>query len=139
MFMLDHTDIQIINLLLKNSRMQWQDIGEEVHLTGQAVKNRINRLEKLGVIEGYTIKVNPQAMGISLTAFITIFMKTTDHMSFHKFVQSKPLICEAHRISGEGCYLLKVNASTQVEILGLLDEILHFGNYKVNLSIANIR
>lgn len=52
--MLDQTDLKILELLLSNSRMQWQEIGEQVHLTGQAVKNRIDRMEKLGVIEGYT-------------------------------------------------------------------------------------
>ena len=137
--MLDQTDLQILNLLTKNSRMQWQEIGEEVHLTGQAVRNRINKMEKLGVIQGYTIKINSKIIGKELTAFVTIFMKTTDHGSFQKYIQDNPLISEANRISGEGCYLIKVIASTQEEIVGILDEILKYGNYKVNLSIENIK
>ena len=56
--MLDQTDMEIIKLLTQNSRMQWLDIGEIVHLTGQAVKNRVDRLEKLGIIEGYRVKLN---------------------------------------------------------------------------------
>jgi Lrp/AsnC family leucine-responsive transcriptional regulator len=137
--MLDQTDIQILNLLTRNSRMQWQEIGQEVHLTGQAVKNRINRMEKLGVIQGYTLKINPIAMGRILTAFVTIFMKTNDHVTFQKYVQSCLLISEAHRISGEGCYLLKINASTQEEVLQFLDDILVYGNYNISISISNIK
>lgn len=137
--MLDQTDMQILNLLTKNSRMQWQEIGEEVHLTGQAVRNRINKMEKLGVIQGYTIKINSKMIGKELIAFVTIFMKTTDHGSFQKYIQNNPLISEANRISGEGCYLIKVIASTQEELVGILDEILKYGNYKVNLSIENIK
>jgi len=137
--MLDQTDIEILRLLAKNSRMQMQEIGEEVHLTGQAVRNRINRMEKSGVIQGYTIKIDPKSMGEELTAFVTIFMKTTDHASFQKYVQNNPSIYEANRISGEGCYLLKINTSTQEEIIGILDEILKYGNYKLNLSIENIK
>ena len=137
--MLDQTDIQILNLLTKNSRMQWQEIGEEVHLTGQAVRNRINRMEKLGVIEGYTMKINPKMLGKELIAFVTIFMKTTDHASFQKYIQNNMLISEANRISGEGCYLLKVNAANQGEIVELLNEILEYGNYKLNLSIEHIK
>ena len=137
--MLDETDIQILNLLTKNSRMLLQEIGEEVHLTGQAVRNRINRMEKLEVIEGYTIKINSQMLGKTLTAFVTVFMKTTDHASFQKYIQNNNLISEANRISGEGCYFLKVTASTQTEIVRLLDEILKYGNYKLNLSIENIK
>lgn len=137
--MIDQTDIQILKLLSKNSRMQWQEIGEEVHLTGQAVRNRISKMEKLGVIEGYTIKVNSAMLGKELTAFITIFMKTTDHLAFQTYVHNNLLITEASRISGEGCYMLKVTAATQAEIIDLLDEILKYGNYKLNLSIENIK
>ena len=137
--MLDQTDIQILNLLTTNSRLQLQEIGEEVHLTGQAVRNRINRMEKLGVIEGYTIKINPKMLGKELIAFVTIFMKTTDHASFQKYIINNTLISEANKISGDGCYLLKVTASTQEEIVGLLDEILKYGNYRLNLSIENVK
>ncbi|MBZ9607364.1 Lrp/AsnC family transcriptional regulator [Clostridium estertheticum] len=137
--MLDQTDIQILNLLIKNSRMQWQEIGEEVHLTGQAVKNRISKMEKAGVIEGYTVKINSAILGKELTAFITVFMKTTDHLSFKKYIYNNPLITEAHRISGDGCYILKLTASTQAEIVDFLDEILKYGNYKLNLSVQNIK
>lgn len=137
--MLDQTDIQILDLLSKNSRMQWQEIGEKVHLTGQAVKNRINRMEKLGVIEGYTIKIDSKMLGKEVIAFVTIFMKTTDHTSFQKYIQNNILISEAHKISGDGCYLLKVTASTQEEIVGILDEILKYGNYRLNLSIDSIK
>ena len=60
-----------------------------------------------------------------------------DH--FKNIFNNNPLISEANRISGEGCYLIKVIASTQEEIVGVLDEILKYGNYKVNLSIENIK
>jgi Lrp/AsnC family leucine-responsive transcriptional regulator len=137
--MLEQTDLQIINCLTKNARMQWQEIGEEVHLTGQAVRNRVNKMEKLGVIEGYTIKINPKMIGKDLIAFVTIFMKTNDHGSLKKYIQKNTLIVEANRISGEGCYLIKVIASTQEEIVEVLDEILKYGNYKLNSSIENLK
>jgi Lrp/AsnC family leucine-responsive transcriptional regulator len=137
--MVDQTDIQILNLLTKNSRSQWQEIGEEVHLTGQAVRNRINKMEKLGIIEGYTIKINSAIIGKELNAFVTVFMKTTDHLGFQTYIHNNPLITEANRISGEGCYMLKVTASTQKEIVDLLDKVLEYGNYKLNLSIENIK
>ncbi|MBX4259155.1 Lrp/AsnC family transcriptional regulator [Clostridium estertheticum] len=137
--MLDQTDTQILSLLTKNSRMQWQEIGEEVHLTGQAVKNRISKMEKSGVIKGYTVNINPKLLGKNLTAFITVFMKTTDHLSFKKYINNNSLVTQAHRISGDGCYILKLTASTQAEIVDFLDEILKYGNYKLNLSIQNIK
>lgn len=137
--MFDETDVQIIKLLTKNSRSQWREIGEEVHLTGQAVRNRISRLEKLGVIEGYTIKVNSEKLGKKIIAYITVFMKNTEHAAFQKYVQNNTLITEANKISGEGCYMLKAVAAEQEEIAHLLDEILKYGNYKINISIGVVK
>ncbi|KNY24885.1 Lrp/AsnC family transcriptional regulator [Pseudobacteroides cellulosolvens] len=137
--MIDQTDMEIIKLLTQNSRMQWQDIGEKVHLTGQAVKNRVDRLEKLGVIEGYTVKLNQDKLGMEIKAFVTVFMKTTDHASFKKYLMQSDLINEAYRISGEGCYLLQVNTTSQKELLTFLDGVLKYGNYRVNLSIDKIK
>ncbi|WP_010246445.1 Lrp/AsnC family transcriptional regulator [Acetivibrio cellulolyticus] len=137
--MIDQTDLEIIKMLTQNSRKQWQDIGEIVHLTGQAVKNRVNRLEKLGVIEGYTVNINSKKLGLEVTAFITIFMKTTDHMSFQQYLKQSDLVTEANRISGEGCYLLKVQTTSQEDLISFLDGILKFGNYKVNMSIDRIK
>ena len=137
--MVDQTDLAIIKLLTQNSRMQWQEIGDTVHLTGQAVKNRITRLEKLGIIEGYTVKVNSSKLGMEVTAFVTVFMKTTDHIAFQKYLRDSDFIFEAHRISGEGCYLMKVQTSCQQELIDFLDNILRFGNYKVNLSIEKLK
>ncbi len=137
--MVDRTDMEIIKLLTENSRMQWQEIGEAVHLTGQAVKNRINRLEKLGVIEGYTVRISPSKAGMEVTAFVTVFMKTTDHAAFRKYIKESDCVYEAHRISGEGCYLLKVHTTGQHELIDFLDGILKYGNYRVNLSIDNLK
>lgn len=137
--MLDQTDLQILNLLKKNSRMQWREIGEKVHMTGQAVKNRIDKMEKLQVIKGYTVKVNSDLDGKKLISFVTVFMKTTNHAAFKKYVENNDLIVEANRISGEGCYLLKLKADTKDEVVSFLDEILKYGNYKINSSIEVIK
>lgn len=137
--MLDQTDLQILNLLKKNSRMQWREIGEKVHMTGQAVKNRIDKMEKLQVIKGYTVKVNSDLDGKKLISFVTVFMKTTNHAAFKKYVKNNDLIVEANRISGEGCYLLKLKADTKDEVVSFLDEILKYGNYKINSSIEVIK
>lgn len=136
--MIDQTDLKILELLQQDSRRHWKEIGEKVHLTGQAVAARIHKLEDLGVIEGFTIKINPAKVGKTLTALITVLMKSTDHLGFQNFLKNKNSIIEAHRVSGEGCYWLKANLSTQEELNQLLDQLLNYGNYRLNLSIGKI-
>lgn len=138
-FMLDTTDLAILNLLKENSRRQWREIGELVHLTGQAVAMRIRRMEELGIIEGYTVKLNNDKLGKPLVAFITVFMKDTNHASFQTFIKQEELIMEVHRISGEGCYWLKAQLRSQVELNHLLNKLLLYGNYRLNLSIDRVK
>lgn len=137
--MLDETDLKILLLLISNARMQWREIGEQVHLTGQAVAKRIQKMEESGIIEGYTVQINESKLGKSISAYVTVFMKTTDHQSFHKFIKQNEIIKEADQISGEGCYLLKINAATQNDLVPFLNEVLTYGNYRINLSIGKIK
>ena len=137
--MFDEVDMKIIKILQNNSRIQLQEVGNMVRLTGQAVRNRINRLEKLGVIEGYTIKTNMAKLGLGLTAYVTVYMEANNHAAFHKYVRDNTVITEAHRVSGEGCYSLKLEVASHGMLEALLEGILQFGNYEVNLSISRIK
>jgi Lrp/AsnC family leucine-responsive transcriptional regulator len=137
--MLDHTDMQILQLLKQNCKTPFRDIGEIVHLTGQAVSNRIARLEELGVIKGYSVVLDDKLLGKTLTAYATVFMKTADHGAFHAFVKQHEAVAEAARISGDGCYWLKVRVSGSDELAAFLDAVLSYGNYRVAIAIGTIK
>ncbi|MFE5429189.1 Lrp/AsnC family transcriptional regulator [Peribacillus simplex] len=137
--MIDNVDLKIMALLKENARMQWKDIGQEVHMTGQAVGNRIRRLEDMGVIEQYTIMTNKAKLGQPVTAFITVFVESPNHMAFQKFFKMEEAISEVHRISGDGCFLLIAHFASNEELDTLLVSILEHGNYRVNLSIGKMK
>ena len=137
--MIDQTDLEIIRILKEDAKMQLKNIGEQVHLTGQAVSNRIQQLEASGIIKGYTVILDEIKLGNTILAYITIFMKTTDHQAFHNFLKSAPAVVEASRISGDGCYILKVLTHSQEDLNRLLDELLRFGNHRVSISISKIK
>lgn len=138
MVLLDSIDYQIIACLQQNSRMQWKEIGKLVHLTGQAVAERVRRLEEAGIIQTYTMTVNLPNNETNLTAFITVLMKTpSSHSSIQALLtRHQHLIQEAHRISGDGCYWLKVSTPSLEVLNTLLQEIVPFANYRLNLSVA---
>lgn len=80
--MLDEIDYEIIHLLKQNAKAKMQDIGKRVHLTGQAVSNRVSRMEKLGVIKGYSVILDSVFDKDKVIAFVTIHMKSIDHIGF---------------------------------------------------------
>lgn len=69
---IDEKDNAIINLLLKDARMSYSDIGEQVGLSRTAVKNRISALEESGLIGGYRVIVNPQESPEMMTFVVNI-------------------------------------------------------------------
>lgn len=137
--MLDLIDLEIIKCLKENARAQWKEIGGKVHLTGQAVADRVHRLEDLGIIAGYTVELDETRLSPMLVVFITVFMKTNEHTAFQLLVKNKPEIKEFHRISGEGCYWLRAVLPSHEALNLLLDDILPFGNYRLSLSIGKLK
>lgn len=136
---IDATDLAIIDLLRQDARLQYKDIGEQVHLTGQAVAGRVRKLQDLGVLTGFTVQVDEGKLGRPLLAFVTVFMKTANHAAFLGFVSAQPAIDECCRVSGEGCYWLKVRVASEAELARFLDRVLAHGNYRVTMSIAKVK
>ncbi|GAA5786022.1 HTH-type transcriptional regulator LrpB [Chitiniphilus shinanonensis] len=131
----DHIDRKIISLLRENGRAQWKQIGDAIRMSGPAVASRVQRLEDEGVVTGYTVKVDETRLGNHLCAFITVVMKDYGHTRFQEFLRQRPEVKEAHRISGEPCFILKVVLADQLRLTQLLDEILEYGHYKINISM----
>jgi len=136
---IDQTDFKILKLLGENSRIQWKELGQKIHMTGQAVGNRIRRLEDLGIIDQYTIAINRIKLGQIVTAFVTVFVKTANHELFKSFFKKEEAISEVHRTSGDGCYLLKTHFVSNEALDSFLGRLLEYGNYRVNLSIGQLK
>lgn len=134
--MLDSTDLLIIDELSKNSRITMKDLGEKVHLTGQAAATRVAKLEDNGVIEGYTIKVNQVKLGCFLYAFINIYTKGTYHDPYLTFIKTQEqYIINNYKISGDGCYLLECKFPSNERLDQFLVDLNKHANYKLSIVI----
>ena len=69
---MEELDRQIVDLLVKDGRMSYTDLGKATGLSTSAVHQRVRRLEQRGVIRGYAAVVDPEAVGLPLTAFISV-------------------------------------------------------------------
>lgn len=139
-YFIDDTDYRILQYLIEDSTLSHKDIGEQVHMTGQAVGARIRRMRELEIIEGYTVRWNPLKIGQSIHAFINVFLSSNAaHPPFQKFTLAHPSVAEIHRISGEGCYWMRVRTKDQDELNAFLEDLLKFGNYRVNLSMGQLK
>jgi len=121
--MIDEIDLQILNILQQNARTSNAEIARQVEMAPSAVLERIRRLESRGVIQGYEVRINPEALGLNILAFV--FVRSTDFDGEAKTAEllaDIPEVLEAHHIAGEDCFLMKVRARDTKSLGRLLRE-----------------
>jgi DNA-binding Lrp family transcriptional regulator len=108
---MDETDRTIVALLRENARRSYQDIGGVVHLSAPAVKRRVDRLERDGVLLGYTAIVDPQAFGWHAEAFVDLYCEGgMPATAIKRAVERESGVISAHTVAGEASALLHVRA-----------------------------
>ncbi|WP_159172643.1 Lrp/AsnC family transcriptional regulator [Exiguobacterium oxidotolerans] len=134
--MLDQTDLQIIDELSQNSRITMKELGQKIHLSGPATSARVLKLEEQGIIEEYTILVNPLKMGYSVHAMISIYTKDTHHQPYLFFLKNYPsYVLNNYKISGDSCYLLECRFPSNKELDSFLTELNEHVNYQLSIVI----
>ena len=122
--MLDNLDIQLLKTLQLNGRTKRNELAEQVGLSVPSVSERLRKLEDNKIIEGYFTKVNKQAFGLDIQAFILVVMDSSKHYKdLIKHVEKHPNILECHSVLGEGSHLLKVVVKNTESLEKLLSEI----------------
>lgn len=121
--MIDDIDRQILNILQQNARTSNAEIARQIDMAPSAVLERIRRLEARGVIQGYEARINPEALGLGLLAFVFVrspgFEGETRTL---ELLAQIPEVQEVHHIAGEDCFLLKVRTPDAKTLGRLLRE-----------------
>ncbi|MDM4763616.1 Lrp/AsnC family transcriptional regulator [Galbitalea sp. SE-J8] len=113
---LDATDHAIIAQLQTDGRMSVAQLAREVSLSASATAERVRRLTDAGVITGYSITVDPEALGYAVTAFVRLAYPSGNYKPFHDLVTTTPEIVEAHHVTGVDCFIIKVHARSMRDL-----------------------
>lgn len=111
---LDAIDRRIVEILQRDGRISNVDLAAQVHLSAPQCFRRIRALEERGVLRGYRAEVLPAALGLGVTAFVSL---NIDGEAFDRvrqieaLIRDFPEILECHTVSGDCDYLLKVVAA----------------------------
>ena len=132
---LDPTDRKIIGELTAEGRISLAELGRRVNLSSPAVTERVQRLERAGVITGYRAEIDPRALGYQLTAIVRVKPATGQLPRIPELALEIPEVGECHRITGEDCFFLKVHLRSIEELPSVLDRFLPYG--ETTTSIVN--
>jgi len=104
-------DARILDVLQRDGRRPYADLGAEVGMSGPSAHERVKKLEARGVIRGYAAIVDPAAIGYDILAFSWVTQAPgTASTDLTEAFASIPEIEECHHITGEADYLIKVRA-----------------------------
>jgi len=108
---MDQTDLSILDALQQNARKKKSVLARELDMPATTLQERIRRLEKKGVIEGYRAAVNAEKLGLGVQAFIAVSLRHHESNSirqFEKGIAGVPCIRSCYHLSGRFDYMLHV-------------------------------
>jgi Lrp/AsnC family leucine-responsive transcriptional regulator len=125
---MDKMDRKILKVLQADARASLQDIGQAVGLSPSPCWSRIRKMEEAGVIEGYTVRLNAQALDLGDTVLVQVTLDSHSDNTLEKFGETLaniPEVIEAYLVSGEYDYLLRVAVRDTRDYERLLRERLY--------------
>ncbi len=116
-------DLKIVESLQNDGKLSYVELGRQVGLSVTAVKERVKRLKKDGVINGNFYLINPHALGLEILAYVQVLMPVpAEEANFVEQMRMVPEIQECHSITGDYSYLLKIRVPNTRRLEELMSE-----------------
>ncbi len=133
---LDDVNRRLLAELHADPRITMSALARRVGMSPPAVTERVQRLERAGVITGYRMDVDPAALGLPMTAFTRVRPAAGQLPRIAELAAGLPQVTECHRVTGEDCFLIKVHAGTLEELEEVLDRFLLYGQTTTSIVVS---
>lgn len=121
--MLDELDRRILDILAANARVSLKELAQEAGLSSPSAAERLRKLEERGVLDGFTIALNPLKLGYPLQAIIRVRPMPGMLHIVEKLIQETPQVVECDKVTGDDCFIAKLFVRDMAELDTLLDRI----------------
>ena len=135
---LDPTDREIIRELERDARIPWAELGRRVALTAPAVRERVRRMQRAGVITGYGAWIDPATLGRGIGAFIRVTTPSQPrHERLIEFAAERGEVVECHSLTGDDSVIMRVQVGDMAELERLTTSLSHFGRTTTSMILAS--
>ena len=121
---LDDLDKKIVELLIKNARMSYSEIGQKTGISRVAVKMRVQALEKRGIIEEYTAIINPQKLGGAVSCYFEIETLPKALNEVAEKLRMNDTVTQIYRVSGKSKLHVHAVASSNEEMEEFISQVI---------------
>ncbi len=122
--MIDELDRRIIDILSRDARISLKDLAQQVDLSAPSVSERVRRLEERGVIRGFTIDVDPVALGYTLQAIVRIRPLPGKLYIVQKLIEDIPEFVSCDKVTGDDCFVARLVLRSIAQLDTILDQII---------------
>ena len=125
--LLDPINLQLLKLLQEDGRLSVAELGRRISMSAPAVAERVQRLERAGVITGYHAEIDPRRLGYPIAAIVRVRPSPGQLQKIPEIARATPEVAECYRITGEDCYLMKLHLRAIEGLEELLDRFTPYG------------
>jgi Lrp/AsnC family transcriptional regulator, leucine-responsive regulatory protein len=134
---LDETNRRLLRELHDDPRMSMSELGRRVGLSAPAVTERVQRLQRAGVITGFRMDVDPAVLGMPVSAFVRLRPAPGQLDRIAELAVKLDHVTECHRITGEDCFLMRVHAASVADLEEVLDRFLVHGQTVSSIVVTS--
>jgi len=134
---IDTTDHSILDQLQRDGRISVADLARAINLSASATADRLRRLTDTGVITGYSATLDPEALGYTVTAFVRLAYPTGNYKPFDDLLDTTPEVVEAHHVTGDDCFVLKVLARSMRDLERITGKLAALGGITTSVVYSS--
>ncbi|NLW78048.1 MAG: Lrp/AsnC family transcriptional regulator [Ruminococcaceae bacterium] len=136
---MDDLDKKILALLSNNARATIKEIAAKVSLTSPAVSERVRRLERTGVIDGYTVRLNPGLTRGSVRAVISIYVPPPDRERFLQLVLEETAVEECLQVTGNQSHMVLARCKDIEALEALVSRLQKLGQTNTQIILSALK
>jgi Lrp/AsnC family leucine-responsive transcriptional regulator len=135
--LLDTYGRKLLDELQTNARLSLAELGRRVGLSPTAAAERLKQMEEVGILHGYTVEIDREALGLDVMAFIRMSCGGQHYHRLLEYVQTLEEVRECHHLTGDDDFLLKVTTSSMADLEALIEALLPYGNPVTSLVLSS--
>jgi Lrp/AsnC family leucine-responsive transcriptional regulator len=135
--LLDICGRKLLDELQANARLSVAELGRRIGLSPTATAERLKQMEEIGVVHGYTVEIDREALGLEVMAFIRMSCGGQHYQRLLEYVQTLEEVRECHHLTGGDDFLLKVTTTSMADLEALIEALLPYGNPVTSLVLSS--